>query len=72
MQNLEAFALGFSLSEGILRDTSQLFDVNIESAPLGITVEMDGDAITDGVSDGDKPLVGVTASGASTAHEGTK
>ena len=40
-QNLEAFALGFSLSEGILRDTSQLFDVNIESAPLGITVEMD-------------------------------
>ena len=40
-QDLEDFALGFSLSEGILANPSQLFDVQIETTALGITVEMD-------------------------------
>ena len=40
-QDLEAFALGFSLSEGILGNAAQLFDIDIETSALGITVEME-------------------------------
>lgn len=40
-QNLEAFALGFSLSEGILQQPGQLFDIHLETSDLGITIEME-------------------------------
>lgn len=39
-QDLEDFALGFSLSEDILSDASELFDVEIERGPKGIEVQM--------------------------------
>ena len=39
-QDLEDFALGFSLSEGILNSPAQLFDTTIEPSTLGITIEM--------------------------------
>ena len=40
-QDLEDFALGFSLSEGLLNQPAQLFDIEIEPSPLGITIEME-------------------------------
>ena len=40
-QDLDDFALGFSLSEGILSQPSQLFDLQIETSDLGITIELD-------------------------------
>ena len=39
--DLEDFALGFSLSEGILYYPKQLFDIGITESALGITVEME-------------------------------
>jgi FdhD protein len=39
-QDLDVFALGFSLSEGILHQPGQLFDTVIETSPPGITVRM--------------------------------
>lgn len=39
-QDLVPFALGFSLSEGILQRSDQLYDSSIEESPLGITVAM--------------------------------
>jgi len=38
--NLEDFALGFSLSEGILGDASELFDCEVSVTPDGIQVQM--------------------------------
>lgn len=38
--DLEDFALGFSLTEGILQDRSELFDCEILTAPDGIQVQM--------------------------------
>jgi FdhD protein len=38
--DLKDFALGFSLSEGILSDTSQLFDCDVKTVEHGLTVEM--------------------------------
>lgn len=40
-QDLESFALGFSLSEGILQNPAQLFHVDIDASALGITIQMD-------------------------------
>ena len=40
-QDLEAFALGFSLSEGILQEPEQLYEINLNVSVLGITVEME-------------------------------
>lgn len=40
-QDLAPFALGFSLSEGILQRPDQLFDSTIEESALGITVAME-------------------------------
>lgn len=40
-QDLADFALGFSLSESILRQPSQLFDLQIQTSDLGITLELD-------------------------------
>ena len=40
-QDLEDFALGFSLSEGILHSKSQLYDVEIVTQPLGIQLRLD-------------------------------
>ena len=40
-QDLEPFALGFSLSEGILQRPDQLFDIAIEESTLGITIGME-------------------------------
>jgi len=39
-QDLEEFALGFSLSEGVLADPSELLDIEQRPACLGISVEM--------------------------------
>lgn len=39
-QDLAELALGFSLSEGILSDASQLYDLNIENDCHGISVQM--------------------------------
>ncbi|MDX5445046.1 MAG: formate dehydrogenase accessory sulfurtransferase FdhD [Zoogloeaceae bacterium] len=38
--DLEDFALGFSLSEGILRDASDLYDLEVEAFAEGIQVDM--------------------------------
>ncbi|MEX1667306.1 formate dehydrogenase accessory sulfurtransferase FdhD [Zhongshania guokunii] len=38
--DLKDFALGFSLSEGILTDTAQLFDCDVKSVAHGLSVEM--------------------------------
>jgi FdhD protein len=38
--DLEDFALGFSLSEGILDSASQLFAVEADASPLGITLHL--------------------------------
>lgn len=38
--DLEDFALGFSLSEGILRDASDLYDLEVEQLGEGIQVDM--------------------------------
>lgn len=40
-QDLEAFALGFSLSEGILQQPEQLYEVSLTTSDLGITAEME-------------------------------
>ena len=39
--DLADFALGFSLSEGILQSPDQLYDLDILTQPQGISVEMD-------------------------------
>src|SRR5262249_1864029 len=36
--DLEDFALGFSLSEGLIDHPSELYDVEVEPAPTGITL----------------------------------
>ena len=38
--NLEDFALGFSLTEGIVSQRSEVFDIEIEEAEAGITLRM--------------------------------
>ncbi len=38
--DLKDFALGFSLSEGIIKRCSEVFDIEIEEAPKGITLHM--------------------------------
>ena len=40
-QDLEDFALGFSLTEGILQSKSELYDVEIVAQPLGIELRLD-------------------------------
>ena len=40
-QDLEDFALGFSLSEGILQNKSELYDVEIITQPQGIELHLD-------------------------------
>jgi len=39
-QDLEDFALGFSLSEGIINDVHELFDIEVVDHPLGSEVQM--------------------------------
>lgn len=39
--DLEDFALGFGLSEGIFENASELYDCEVEAGDLGITVRMD-------------------------------
>lgn len=39
-QDVEDFALGFSLSEGILRTPSQLYDVEVEHSEAGIEAQL--------------------------------
>jgi FdhD protein len=39
--DLEDFALGFSLTEGIVARRSEVFDIEIEEAPQGITLHME-------------------------------
>ncbi|MGI4844526.1 MAG: formate dehydrogenase accessory sulfurtransferase FdhD [Janthinobacterium lividum] len=39
-QDLEDFALGFSLGERIVRDARDIHDIDVEQAPHGIAVEM--------------------------------
>ncbi len=38
--DLEDFALGFGLSEGLLAQASELLDTSVQSAPAGFTVDM--------------------------------
>jgi formate dehydrogenase accessory protein FdhD len=38
--DLEDFALGFSLSEGVLADASELYDLELEVGALGVVVQM--------------------------------
>jgi FdhD protein len=38
--DLEDFALGFSISEGILEKPAQLFSIEIKSTPIGVEVDM--------------------------------
>lgn len=40
-QNLEEFALGFSLTEGILRDQSELYGIDVQSQENGIEIHLD-------------------------------
>jgi FdhD protein len=39
--DLDDFALGFSLSEGILPDARQCYGIEVETAPEGVTVHLD-------------------------------
>jgi FdhD protein len=39
--DLEDFALGFALSEGILADAPQLYQVEVEEGPRGVTLEVE-------------------------------
>lgn len=40
-QDLESFALGFSLSEGILESPRQLYDISVDTSDEGLIVSMD-------------------------------
>ncbi len=40
-QDLEAFALGFSLSEGIIRNAADVYDITVVNACNGISVQLD-------------------------------
>ncbi len=40
-QDLEDFALGFAISEGIVDHVSQVYDIELESGPDGITAQID-------------------------------
>lgn len=39
--HLEDFALGFSLSEGILQQAGELYDLDVQTGPQGIAINMD-------------------------------
>ena len=63
-QDLESFALGFSLSEGILSAPAQLFDLQVEPSDLGITIDMEiaSDAFT-ALKDRRRSMTGRTGCG---------